>query len=150
MAYQCPNHEVNKLALKSGEVLPIVRRFCLIAIAIFISCSQAAAQTTNAEPGIYSSAVPGFITDNLFVDATLFVNAAGGPYDMCQAIILARQSYGCGAANNMGGVGSGCRVWAPFTGVQECSVDPFGNGGGLGNGNSLAPTLAASVPWQGV
>jgi hypothetical protein len=77
MACQSRNHEVNK----SGEVLlPLVHTFCLIAVAIYISCPQAAAQTTNAEPGIYSSAITSFITDNVFVDATLFVNATGGPY----------------------------------------------------------------------
>ena len=55
------------------------------------------------------------------VDATQFPGI-----DMCVKIQNARANSLCSGST------SGCRVFAPFTGVQQCSVDPFSGWGAGG------------------
>jgi hypothetical protein len=73
---------------------------------------------TQYYPAINSNGSTGYQTSPQSVDATLAPGA-----DMCLQIVAARQSSSCGS--NV----KGCYIRAPFNGVQNCSVDPFSNGG---------------------
>src|SRR5208337_2722287 len=79
-------------------------------------------------------------TTAVAVNATEFPGA-----DMCLKIQNARQNSLCAANAN------GCRVLAPFGGVQSCSVDPFsgwGSGGELDLRGSQNLDVRTSVTWH--
>lgn len=87
----------------------------------------------------FSHGSPGQTTP-IAVDATQFPGA-----DMCVKIQNARASSFC--TSNL----LGCRVFAPFTGVQACSVDPFsgwGSGGELDLRGPANLDVRASVTWH--
>jgi hypothetical protein len=103
-----------------------------------LTLSQRSLGQTQGEPIVNSGT--SFVPSPIFVDATQFPGL-----DMCVKIQNARASTSCAASGN------GCRIFAPFVGTQQCSVDPFsawGAGGELDLRGTQNLDIRTSATWH--